>query len=115
MTATTHQPCRRRVTGDLLHGQIPTGSVYVGRSAPGLTASRYANPHRVGDCRICDRVHDLPDALDAYARHLAAHPDLIAAARTDLAGADLACWCPPDRPCHADVLLALVNRMEVAR
>ncbi len=24
-----------------------------------------------------------------------------------LAGRDLACWCPLDEPCHADVLLAL--------
>jgi hypothetical protein len=26
-----------------------------------------------------------------------------------LAGHDLACWCPPDQPCHADVLLELAN------
>ena len=26
-----------------------------------------------------------------------------------LRGKDLACWCPLDEPCHADVLLALAN------
>lgn len=26
-----------------------------------------------------------------------------------LRGHDLACWCPPDLPCHADVLLRLAN------
>lgn len=26
-----------------------------------------------------------------------------------LAGRDVACWCPLDQPCHADVLLALAN------
>lgn len=26
-----------------------------------------------------------------------------------LAGKDLACWCPLDQPCHADVLLELAN------
>jgi hypothetical protein len=26
-----------------------------------------------------------------------------------LAGRDLACWCPLDQPCHADVLLELAN------
>lgn len=26
-----------------------------------------------------------------------------------LAGRDLACWCPLDQPCHADVLLAVAN------
>jgi hypothetical protein len=29
--------------------------------------------------------------------------------RQDLAGKNLACWCPLDRPCHADVLLAIAN------
>jgi hypothetical protein len=29
--------------------------------------------------------------------------------RADLAGHDLACWCPLDQPCHADVLLDLAN------
>lgn len=27
----------------------------------------------------------------------------------ELRGRDLACWCPPDQPCHADVLLDLAN------
>ncbi len=27
----------------------------------------------------------------------------------DLAGRNLACWCAPDKPCHADVLLELAN------
>lgn len=27
-----------------------------------------------------------------------------------LRGRDLVCWCPLDQPCHADVLLELVNR-----
>lgn len=26
-----------------------------------------------------------------------------------LGGRDLACWCPLDQPCHADVLLELAN------
>jgi hypothetical protein len=29
--------------------------------------------------------------------------------RAELAGRDLACWCRPDQPCHADVLLELAN------
>lgn len=28
----------------------------------------------------------------------------------ELRGRDLACWCPLDQPCHADVLLELANR-----
>lgn len=29
--------------------------------------------------------------------------------RRELAGRDLACWCRPDQPCHADVLIELAN------
>lgn len=28
----------------------------------------------------------------------------------DLRGKNLACWCKPDAPCHADVLLEIANR-----
>ena len=34
--------------------------------------------------------------------------------RNELAGFDLACWCPLDQPCHADVLLEIANRGEGA-
>lgn len=29
--------------------------------------------------------------------------------RAELAGKNLACWCPLDAPCHADVLLEIAN------
>lgn len=31
---------------------------------------------------------------------------------SELHGRDLACWCPLDQPCHADVLLELANQEE---
>lgn len=33
-----------------------------------------------------------------------------AQARSELAGKDLACWCPESQPCHADVLLEIANK-----
>ena len=33
---------------------------------------------------------------------------------TELRGHDLACWCPLDQPCHADVLLELANQEAIA-
>lgn len=108
MTATV--PQRVRVAGDLFHGRVPAGAVYVGRAAPGLPASPYANPHRVGHCRRCGAWHNEAGAVDAYAHHFTQRPDLMAAACADLAGRDLACWCHPDVPCHADVLLPVANQ-----
>lgn len=34
----------------------------------------------------------------------------VEAVREALAGKNLACWCPLDQPCHADVLLELANQ-----
>lgn len=103
---TGRTPRRARMIGDLYHGRIPDGAVYVGRAAPGLPGSPFANRHRAGTCRACGARHDRVSAVIAYARDLAARPDLVLAARRDLAGADLACWCRLDvSPCHADVLI----------
>lgn len=102
-------PQRVAVEGDLFHGHVPAGAVYVGRAAPGLRRSRWANPHRVGGtCRACGRGHDQADAVAAYAADLAESPDVAEAAAAELGGQDLACWCRTG-PCHADVLLAIAN------
>jgi hypothetical protein len=100
---------RVRVGGDLFHGVVPEGAVYVGRGAPGLPASRYANPHRIGPCRRCGTVHDRAAAVAAYEQDLAGEPALLERARRELRGRDLACWCRLDLSCHADVLLRVVN------
>jgi uncharacterized protein DUF4326 len=36
-------------------------------------------------------------------------PPDAAAIRSALAGRNLACWCPSNGPCHADLLLAIAN------
>lgn len=36
--------------------------------------------------------------------------DLVAAALDELAGHDLACWCPLDQPCHAEIWLTIANQ-----
>jgi hypothetical protein len=48
-------------------------------------------------------------AVEQFREHL--HPHSIRArdAEIQLGGRDLACWCPLDRPCHADVLLEIAN------
>jgi hypothetical protein len=91
---------RVKVTGDLFHGLVPDGAVYVGRAAPGLRKSPYANPFPV-------KTYGLTESLRRYQTH--AETFDLAAVRRDLTGKDLACWCPLDQPCHADVLLELAN------
>lgn len=101
-------PGRVRVQGDLFHGRVTEGAVYVGRGAPGLPASVCANPFRASDCGA-------PEAVRLYLEHVASRPDITAAVRRDLAGKDLACWRPLPRSgepdiCHAAVLLVIANQ-----
>lgn len=99
---------RVKVIGDLFHGQVPDGAVYVGRQAPGLPANPWHNPHSV-------RTHGRETALELYRAYLAANPHIVARARVELAGRDLACWCPITDgagrpvPCHADILLEAMS------
>lgn len=95
-------PRRVKVEGDLFHARIPDGAVYVGRRTPHLRQSRYANPYPV-------KGLGLAQSLDLYRAHLGRHPELVESARRDLAGCDLACWCPLDQPCHADILLDILR------
>jgi len=109
--------------------RMPEGAIYVGRP------SRWGNPWRVrhGDdeWQITEHVPDLGEtAIEYYggpaeARAAAVaifravlfdgvgdeRPEYptIAEIRVELDGHDLACWCPLDQPCHADVLLELAN------
>lgn len=101
-------PSRVKVQGDLYHGTVPPGAVYVGRPAPGLKASPYANP-------FSTRQYDLATVQRLFRAHLAHHPGLIARARVDLAGWDICCWCPPDALwCHGTDWLVLAGGGELA-
>ncbi|GAA3705738.1 DUF4326 domain-containing protein [Arthrobacter ginkgonis] len=102
---------RRRTKG----WRMPAGAVYVGRP------TRWGNPYTVGDESAwmgAQPVYGIEEPLTrgdaAQLFHLAltgGHLDITAEAiRTELAGKDLACWCPLDQPCHADVLLELANQ-----
>lgn len=58
-------------------------------------------------------VPTVEDAVACY-RDMLAQPgekaDAMRAALPQLRGRNLACWCRPGSPCHADVLLDLANR-----
>ncbi len=67
--------------------------------------SRWGNPFRIGIDG--DRTRCVSLYRDALARcELRFTVDDV---RRELAGRDLACWCPLDGPCHADVLLEVAN------
>jgi hypothetical protein len=82
---------------------MPEGAVYVGRG------SQWGNKYRVGLNTLYGQSVMVGRQMAVnlfrnYASSLAvAKPEWIA----PLKDHDLACWCPLDEPCHADVLLEL--------
>lgn len=97
--------------------RMPEGAVYVGRP------SKWGNPF---DYRVTMSDDEISAAearqfvTDAYRDRLAGSDDYPGdplyegtpayyEIRAELAGRDLACWCPLDQPCHADVLLEIAN------
>jgi hypothetical protein len=73
----------------------PEGAVVVSRP------SRWGNPFPVDG----DAVPDRAASVARYRAWAATDPPELADVEV-LRGRDLACWCPLDGPCHADVLLA---------
>jgi hypothetical protein len=70
--------------------------------------SKWGNPFKI------DGTTPRAEAIERYARALADRGEQLPFTASDvvreLAGRDLACWCPLDVPCHADVLLDVANR-----
>ncbi|HET9484830.1 MAG TPA: DUF4326 domain-containing protein [Xanthomonadales bacterium] len=79
--------------------RLPPDTVVVARP------TRWGNPFVVGTPGVADRA----EAVRRYREYLARDDALARAARDQLRGRDLACWCPLDAPCHADALLELAN------
>ena len=86
--------------------KMPANAIYVGRP------THWGNPFRVNDlCRVSG--HDDPITINCklavalYERNMRPEERLLAV--LELRGKDLACWCPLDQPCHADVLLEMAN------
>lgn len=98
----------------------PEGAIVVARP------TRWGNPFTVGSPHIADAdravqfyANWLSNTVDEKGRYAHGDTDYFGAEsaarpthgaiRDALAGHDLACWCPLDQPCHADVLLRIAN------
>lgn len=68
--------------------------------------TKWGNPHplALGRAEAVRRYR-----ADLLGGRLGVSPDDV---RAELRGRDLACYCPLDEPCHADVLLEIANSAE---
>lgn len=113
--------------------RTPEGVIYVGRG------TKWGNPFRPFPCERSTHGDGLQEIPGVHWHLIVDDADVLAARwadkgittewavksygmrnrnsedeiRAELAGKDLACWCPLDQPCHADVLLKLANQDDV--
>ena len=91
---------------NLRHNELGD-AVYVGRAVPrrGLAESAFANPYKIG------QDGDRAEVIQKYRSWLLDRQELLLRLH-ELRGRRLACWCSPE-PCHADVLVELVEADDV--
>jgi hypothetical protein len=70
--------------------------------------TRWGNPYRIGiDGDRLQCVEKFQEALTEGRLEYT-----VRDVRRELAGRDLACWCPEGGPCHADILIDVANSPE---
>jgi hypothetical protein len=94
--------------------KMPPNTVKVDRSTkwgnPFKVGSQFVRPKmKPGGGQIVNTVYDNEHAVQLYKRFTAREVALQIAAYQELRGKNLACWCKPGTPCHADVLLKIAN------
>jgi len=67
--------------------------------------SKWGNPFRM------ESEADREKVVDQFRKWVWTQPQLIAEARQELRGKDLACWCAP-KACHGDIWIEIVNTPE---
>lgn len=99
---------RRRARG----WKMPAHTKYVGRG------SLYGNPFRVarsvreleeGGALVVESPAEAVERFREWIGHTREGRFVAECAARNLWGLDLACWCPANQQCHADVLLEIAN------
>ena len=108
---------RRRTKG----WRMPADAIYVGR--PTLFGNPFTITEAIADDPSLTVAQARERCVRLYRDWLAGDVVLSSPALAErrqalldklhrLAGLDLACWCPPDAACHADVLIELADKAD---
>ena len=85
------------------------------RALNGLEAVNCARPSRWGNPFKVSFWMPAKTAVECHAnwlRNMPAGKEIAFAAKHQLRGKNLACWCKVGSPCHADTLLLIANESE---
>jgi hypothetical protein len=79
---------------------MPPNTVYVGRP------TKWGNPYKIGVDGSREEV--IAKYREWLKKKLEEDPTFL----DPLKGKDLACWCPLNKPCHADVILEFLKESQ---
>jgi hypothetical protein len=87
----------------VVHCKHEPYDTYIGRP------SKWGNPFSHKDGTLAEfRVGTREEAVHSYREYIERNPELMAAAKRELQGKILGCWCAP-QSCHGDVLSEIAN------
>jgi hypothetical protein len=87
----------KRISWNRFSGKLPPNTKVV------MRPSRFGNPFTINE-------YGRDEALRLYADYLETLLETDPGFLDSLAGFDLACSCPPDEPCHADLIINRINK-----
>jgi len=78
----------------------PHCDVLIDRTSP------FGNPHNIGFCPVCNKVHDRKEAIAEYKKdfYICLTDSEFRDSVLKLKGKTLGCWCKP-LPCHGDIIV----------
>lgn len=87
----------------VVHCQKDKYDVYIGRP------SQWGNPFSHKPSSIAEvKVDSREEAIECFKNYLIATPWLVEAAKKELKGKILGCWCSP-QSCHGEILAKIAN------
>lgn len=88
-------------------------NIYIGRAGHGQTGY-FGNPHPVGYCEICKKIHDREEALSEFKKYfyqkIASDPTFKERVLS-MKGKTLGCFCKPNN-CHGDIYVEWLEKQE---
>lgn len=85
---------------------------YIGRAGRGRDGY-YGNPHPIGYCKLCKRIHDREDSLKEYRIYFNERIEKDVMFKANillLKGQTLGCFCKPQN-CHGDIIADYLNNL----
>lgn len=87
----------------VVHCKVENYDIYIGR--PSKWGNMWSHKYGTAAQYLVDTREE---AIQKFEEWLLSQPDLVKAAKRELKGKILSCWCHP-LPCHGDVLLRIAN------